>query len=43
MSSVEYYMYLKKITFIGPFVSRMLIEKLYFIYEVSVVFVEACA
>jgi hypothetical protein len=35
-------MYFKGMSFIGPYVTRMLIHKIYYIYEVSVIFVEAC-
>ena len=42
METVRFYMYFKHVAFIGPWVTRMLISKIYFVYEVTVVMIEAC-
>ena len=42
METVRFYMYFKNVAFIGPWVTRMLIQKIYFVYEVTVVMMEAC-
>jgi len=39
MDTVKFYMYFKSIAFIGPWVTRMLISKIYFVYEVTVVMI----
>ncbi len=39
METVRYYMYFKSIALIGPWITRMLISKIYFVYEVTVVMI----
>lgn len=42
MEAVRFYMYFKNISLIGSWVTRMLISKISFVYEVTVVMIEAC-
>jgi len=42
METVKFYMYLKNFAIIGPFVNRLLISKIYYVYEVTALFLEAC-
>jgi hypothetical protein len=42
METVKYYMKFKDWALIGPYITRMLISKIYFVYEVSIIFIEAC-
>lgn len=39
METVKFYMYFKNFAIIGPFVTRMLISKIYFVYEVTAIFI----
>lgn len=41
METVRFYMYFKNIALIGPWITRMLISKIYFVYEVTVLLIEA--
>jgi hypothetical protein len=40
--TVEMYLRFRESWLFGPIFSRMLVSKLYFLYEVSITFVEAC-
>ena len=42
MASVKYYTYFKDVTFLGIYANGLLVEKFYYIYEISVIFIEAC-
>jgi hypothetical protein len=35
-------MYFKNFALIGPWVTRMLVQKIYFVYEVTTIMIEAC-
>lgn len=37
METARFYMYFKNMALIGPWVTRMLVQKIYFVYEVTVV------
>jgi len=39
---MKYYMYFKDFAIVGTYSTRMMISKIYFVYEVSVLFLEAC-
>lgn len=41
MDTMKYYTYFKDWSIVGPYVTKMMISKIYFVYEVSIVFLEA--
>ncbi len=41
MDTVKFYMYFKSYALVGPMVTRMLISKIYFVYEITSLFIEA--
>lgn len=42
LDTVKIYSHFKDWALIGPFFTRMLVSKIYFVYEVAVIFTEAC-
>jgi hypothetical protein len=42
LDTVHVYSRLKDTPIIGPFFTRMLVSKIYTLYEIGIVFVEAC-
>jgi hypothetical protein len=42
LDTVKMYTHFKDWALIGPFFTRMLVSKIYFVYEVATIFTEAC-
>jgi len=38
MDTMKYYMYFKDFAVVGTYATRMMISKIYFVYEVSIIF-----